>query len=494
MSEFSLPGYEILEKVADGGMATIWKARQVSLDRIVAIKVLAPHFLADPEAMERFQREAQAAARLSHPGLIQVYDAGQAAGTVYYVMEYVPGRPLGEVLVKHGRFNEENTLALAECLAQALQYAWDRARVVHCDIKPDNIIVERDGTVRVADLGLARIMGQRAADDDDTVMGTPNYVSPEQARGEPDLDCRSDIYSLGATLYHLITGKLPFAGSPGSSAMDRHITDFLDDPVDVQPDVSPGMAALIEKMMVKDRDQRIASWADVLADLADVKEGRWPRGPRPAPGASTVRRSARRQEPVPEARSTSPGARKIVLSKKSLDGLRNKEQPAELPVVGALLTMLLWATLAAGIYVVISWQVPRGTAADFMKRKIEAAARTAAPQAARAEAAEPAPLEPSFEEPPSAEKTEAVVRWNDPTFVQGAKLYNAALEAYLQYQRTRKNPEVLKQIDAHCREAVRLFESCKGRAPAGFDLDGHISNAYHLLSDAQQSTHLGAGH
>lgn len=317
---FQLAGYEMLGKLGQGGMSMVWKARQLSLDRLVAIKTLAAEYLPDAVARERFQQEARAAARLSHPGIVQVFDAGVAGDVPYIVMEFVDGQSLGDVLEKEGKLPEEKALRMAQAVAEALGYAWQKDCIIHCDIKPDNLLISRNGEVKITDLGLARFIGlhRRAAPGGDTIVGTPNYTAPEQAEGLPDLDCRADIYSLGATLYHMVTGELPFANSTGSSAMERHINEFLADPIDVEPSLSSNVAWLIEKMMVKDRAFRPMFWNAVQEDIVAVLAGGPPGDPLPEAGKSTVLRSERRGEAVRAAgaKGTKPGIGKTLPRKR----------------------------------------------------------------------------------------------------------------------------------------------------------------------------------
>jgi len=278
MSDISIPGFEIVEKVGQGGMASVWKARQVSLDRIVAIKVLAARLAGDEEDVARFQAEARAAAKLKHPGIVQVHDANAVAGMYYFVMEYVAGYTAGDWVRRKGVLKEKDALLVAECVADALGYAWKSAGIIHCDIKPDNVMVDADGTVKVADLGLARTISAMSAEDEaDEVMGTPAYVSPEQAAGEAGLDCRTDIYALGATLYHLLTGKMLFEGQPEEKVMSLQITDTVPHPYDLNPKLSRGMCRLIEKMLAKSKDDRESNWDAVRTDIARVRKGLVPK-------------------------------------------------------------------------------------------------------------------------------------------------------------------------------------------------------------------------
>jgi hypothetical protein len=291
-------GFEVIEKLGEGGMASVWKARQVSLDRTVAIKVLSNRFMEEPDDIRRFQEEAQSAAKLKHPGIVQVYDANAEQGVYYFIMEYVAGYTVGDWVRRKGVLSEQDALSVAECVADALSYAWNHAGIIHCDIKPDNVIIDADGTVKVADLGLARTisaMGQDAdAEQESEIMGTPAYIAPEQAQGSPDLDFRADIYALGAMLYHLVTGKMMFQGCDENETMERQISDTVEDPLDVNPKLSKGLGWLVERMTAKDPDLREDSWDAVRDDIVRVRRGLLPQGKVLPDGASTVRRSARR--------------------------------------------------------------------------------------------------------------------------------------------------------------------------------------------------------
>ena len=273
MSSVDLPGFEIIEKIGTGGMATVWRARQISLDRIVAIKILSPNFSSDPLDISRFQNEAQAAAALKHAGIVQVYDANAVDGLYFFVMEYVSGYTVGEWIKRKGLLLEENALLVVECVADALKYAWDTRSLIHCDVKPDNVLVDADGSVKVSDLGLARTLSAmtRAEEEADEVLGTPYYMSPEQAQGLADLDFHTDIYSLGAMLFHMLTGQIPFHDQDIESVMELQVTTDLPAVRDINPDVSPAAAALVARMTAKSPGDRQHDWDEVLRDVADAK-------------------------------------------------------------------------------------------------------------------------------------------------------------------------------------------------------------------------------
>ena len=288
MNEIRIPGFQVLEKLGEGGMATVWKARQVSLDRVVAVKVLSSQFASDPEDVQQFQSEAQSAARLKHPGIIQVHDAGIYSGLYYFVMEYIGGYTVGDWVRRKGTLTEKDALLVADCVADALGYAWETAGIIHCDIKPDNVMVDSDGAVKVADLGLARTISGMTGIESQHIMGTPAYVSPEQASGNPKLDCRADIYSLGAMLYHLVTGTMLFHGESDEDVMELQISGNCTNPCDVVSGLSRPVCRLIEMMLAKDPAHRPADWRVVRREIARVQKGIVPRGGLPAGAQSTV--------------------------------------------------------------------------------------------------------------------------------------------------------------------------------------------------------------
>jgi serine/threonine-protein kinase len=503
---FQLPGYEIIEKLGEGGMSSVWKARQLSLDRFVAIKTLAPDFLADEDALRRFRVEALATARLNHPGIIQVFDAGESNGHPYIVMEYVDGRSLAEILIACGRLPEDEALKIVDAVAHALSYAWDRDCIMHCDVKPDNILISREGAVKVADLGLARFIGlhRSASRDGALIIGTPNYAAPEQAEGVPDLDCRADIYALGATLYHMVTGHLPFAGSAGSSAMDRNVHDFLPDPMDVVPTLSAPTAWLIEKMMIKDRAHRPNFWSIVLMDVAEVRRGRMPLDPLPAPGQSTVARSANRPrvERPDTARARQMKLRLAPEKKRPFAPVgASSGAPAPMrrsrPVESAerasarvaLAQTLFLAALAALVYAIFFLGVAerirlRPKSAQDAPVKSSFAAHTPKDDAEPSHAVDWKVESPAGATP---RRTSTAV-WRDETFLRGARAFNEAIALFKEYQSTRSDPALLSRAEALARDAVTAFEACRDRAPEGVEINEHIRNAQRLISDVRHST------
>ncbi|MCC5848714.1 MAG: serine/threonine protein kinase [Verrucomicrobia bacterium] len=291
--DFHIPGYTIVSKIAEGGMATVWKARQDKLDRVVAIKILIKDVDADKDDYQRFIYEARAAASLIHPNIVQVIDAGERDGFMYYIMEYVPGPTAGDVVSDGEPLPEERVLQIGLEVAEALDYAWRDHHVVHCDIKPDNLLLHRNGRTKVADLGLAQVTGLEGVKiDDDMTMGTPNYFSPEQALVEEDLDCRADMYALGATLYHLSTGHVPFEDLEPEEVASQQVHGQIPYPRDYNKKISHGMCCLIERLMAKDPLHRYEDWSGVMADIMAVKDGRLIKSPLASNIRSTITHKA----------------------------------------------------------------------------------------------------------------------------------------------------------------------------------------------------------
>jgi tRNA A-37 threonylcarbamoyl transferase component Bud32/tetratricopeptide (TPR) repeat protein len=275
-----IQGYEIVTKLGQGGMGAVYKARQRSLDRMVALKILAPHLAKDAAYVERFLREARAVAKLNHPNIIQGIDVGEADGHYYFAMEFVDGPTVADVMRKSGPLSEARALKITDEIAQALEHA-HRHGLVHRDVKPDNIMLTRNNEAKLCDLGLAKSSASGdpvAMNEGRVVMGTPHYISPEQAKGEHNVDTRADIYSLGATLFHMVTGRTPFVGSSPAVIMTKHLTDPVDDPRDYAQGVSEGLVLLIGKMMAKEPGDRYPDPTALLGDVRAVAQGQIPRG------------------------------------------------------------------------------------------------------------------------------------------------------------------------------------------------------------------------
>jgi predicted Ser/Thr protein kinase len=264
----------LVRKLGEGGMGVVWLARHETLDKDVAVKILPATFAADPEAVQRFLREARAAARIDHPNVVPVLDAGSADGVHYIVMAYVEGTDLQKVLARRGRLDVGDALAIAKKVAQALGAA-HRLGLVHRDIKPSNILVTRQGRVMVTDFGLAREIGAGATvTATDEILGTPQFLSPEQARGER-IDGRSDLYSLGATLYAFLAGRPPYGrGSAVSIALKHADPKERPEPLrSIVPDVPAEVEGLVEKLMAKRPEDRFQTADEVVAAVDRIKRG-----------------------------------------------------------------------------------------------------------------------------------------------------------------------------------------------------------------------------
>jgi serine/threonine-protein kinase len=258
--------YELGPRIGRGGMADVFLARDLLLDREVALKVLFPEHAIDPNFVERFRREAQSVAGLNHPNIVAVYDWGQTGNTYFMAMEYVKGKTLAAVLRQQTRFSARNAAMVAGHIAGALAYA-HRNNVVHRDIKPANILMGDNGDVKVADFGIARALdaGHDAGlTQDGAVMGTATYFSPEQAKGE-GLDLRSDLYSLGVVLYELLTGRAPFIGESALATAYKQVNEMPPSIRSLVADVPTPLEAIVAKCMTKNAEMRYAS-ADQLRD------------------------------------------------------------------------------------------------------------------------------------------------------------------------------------------------------------------------------------
>jgi serine/threonine protein kinase len=272
-----IPGYKILGKLGAGAMATVFKARQLSLDRDVAIKVLPRKFTQNPQFIERFYAEGRAAAQLNHPNIVQAYDVGKAGDYHFFVMEYVDGRTVYDDITKHKRYSEAEAIDIVIQTAEALQHAHERG-LIHRDVKPKNIMINREGVAKLADMGLARAISDKEAAEAEAgkAFGTPYYISPEQIRGEMSVGPPSDVYSLGATLYHMVTGNVPFDGKNPSAVMHKHLKAELVPPDHVNPKLSAGISEVIEMMMAKDPGKRYQTSKDLLVDLRAIRKGETP--------------------------------------------------------------------------------------------------------------------------------------------------------------------------------------------------------------------------
>jgi serine/threonine-protein kinase len=287
-----IAGFEMLDVVGRGAMGTVYRARQIALDRIVAVKILYPKLLRDEAFKARFLREARYCARLNHLHVINGIDCGEDKGYAFFAMEFVDGVTVGKLLEEKGRLPLPRGFQIVRQMAEALRYAKTH-ELVHRDIKPDNIMLTKDGMAKLCDLGLATL--ERSAKDSGgsggeeggrqrnaktttagKAVGTPHYISPEQARGAKDVDNRSDIYSLGATFYHLITGETPFSGD-ARPVMEQHVRGETRSPCELNSEIPETWGQIISKMMAKEPADRYADPDALIADLEAVARGQPPK-------------------------------------------------------------------------------------------------------------------------------------------------------------------------------------------------------------------------
>ena len=264
--------YEIRTQVGRGGMADVYLARDRLLNRRVAVKVLSPTFAADPAFVERFRREAKAAASLNHSNIVAVYDSGQEDGVSFIVMEYVNGKTLSELLRQYGTVPPMEAVRIAADIADALEFA-HRNGVVHRDVKPGNVLITPEGAVKVTDFGIARAESSDTLTKTGNVLGTATYFSPEQAQGFA-LDGRSDVYSLGVVLYEMLTGGAPFVADSPVSVAYKHVREEPVPPSRVKPDLPRALDRIVLAAMAKDVSQRYPSAQALRADLLRFERGR----------------------------------------------------------------------------------------------------------------------------------------------------------------------------------------------------------------------------
>ena len=267
-SGMAIGDFIIIKQLGAGGAGVVYLAHQISLDRPAALKILrsgAPDQSDDP--VQDLIREARSAAKLNHPNIVQAYAVGEDAGVFYFAMEYIDGETMKSVLKREGSIDAKRAADIVRQIASALQFAWDRQKLTHRDIKPDNIMYTSSGQAKLADLGLSRRAGEHSEEDDsDEVMGTPQYISPEQLTGAP-VDTRSDIYSLGATFYQFVTGRFPYEGPDVNEIAKQHVIGNLTPPREVNYNVPEEINRIIVKMMARYPEQRYQSPGEVAKEL-----------------------------------------------------------------------------------------------------------------------------------------------------------------------------------------------------------------------------------
>ncbi|HYG78031.1 MAG TPA: protein kinase [Planctomycetota bacterium] len=269
--------YKLLEKLGEGGMGSVYKAQETLANRTVALKVLRKNLAGNQGFVERFTREAQLAGSLNHPNIVACHNAGTSRGVQFLVMEFVDGDTLKARLKREGgKIPEKESLRIIGDVAKGLAHAHSKG-VVHRDIKPDNILLGKEGAVKISDFGTAKsFLDQESMTQTGVIIGTPHYISPEQVRADKDIDHRADLYALGGTLYQALTGRLPFDAPTALEIMRRHLQDELENPADLNPELSIGAVQIVTKLMAKAPNERYQSANELVEDIDRVLKGETP--------------------------------------------------------------------------------------------------------------------------------------------------------------------------------------------------------------------------
>lgn len=270
MSKLLAGRYELIEKIGEGGMAVVYKAKDRLLNRYVAIKILRPEFTQDEQFLESFKRESQAAAGLQHPNIVSIYDVGRTGNINFIVMELVDGRPLSDLIKEKGRLDYKTTIDIAKQMASALSIA-HKHQIIHRDVKPHNIMITSDGVAKLTDFGIARAVSNATmVADTSKIIGSVHYFSPEQARGAY-VDERSDIYSLGIVMFEMLTGRVPFDGETPVEVALKHINEDVPSPAKLVPGIPPALDKIVLKATDKYQTERYKSIDEMLEALKNVE-------------------------------------------------------------------------------------------------------------------------------------------------------------------------------------------------------------------------------
>lgn len=506
-----IPGYDILEKLGEGGTAVVLRARQRSLNRIVALKILSREDFRNLEMVTRFRLEAESTAKLNHPGIVQVYDAGAYEEFPFLVMEYVDGLSIDGLLSRVSQIPPGKVIDVAMQVASAMQYAWDSMRLVHCDIKPGNILMTTRGQIKVSDLGVSRLLGRPAHHlDKDMITGTPYYCSPEQVRGD-ELSAASDIYSLGCTLYHMLTGQIPFQEFQDEEVLEKQGVETIPDLLDIDPTIPLELVWLVDKMLMWGRGDRVSDWQELLEDLQMVQAGHHPeRLPEEAEGGGTLSRSPDRPlPPPPHLRHTISGARRqIVVPKKEIPGgsLSRAKEPSPLrrTVVGLLRILLLGALIYGAIFFVQyrkssqsdllqsdSTEMPPRTLVQSKEELMVDQVDSQMPSVPkpRVEHEERQPVLRSVAQP--AEEVEmGDISWpGRSAYNQAAKQLRAAQQEYLLFRRD-DDQDRLDTVEDIARQGLDILEDLQKKYPNHSKVDETLRKGYQIIFNARQSRHL----
>jgi serine/threonine-protein kinase len=275
----NIPGFEIISRLGVGGMSVVWKAKETATGNIFAVKVLNREFTSNKEDLEQFKKEEFMMEKIDHPGIVKSYKMLNIGEMWCFIMEYVDGYNFGQLLQRKQHLSEYDCLLICQCIAASLDFVWNEHKIIHCDIKPENIMITSRGEIKLTDLGLCdsvKTITTETIKPTEYILSTPAYVSPEQIYKDVQIDFRADIYSLAATLYHLATGRVIYPKLNSEETMRAHCDETKKgkSPRYYHPELSIQFCQLLERMLVKDRDCRIGSWQEVfnLAQMAENKE------------------------------------------------------------------------------------------------------------------------------------------------------------------------------------------------------------------------------
>lgn len=345
--------YEVISKLGSGGMADVFLARDRLLGREVALKVLSSRYAHDEQFVERFRREASSAAGLNHPSIVQIYDRGEAEGTYYIAMEYLEGRSLKEIILKYAPLSPDLVISVSVQILEALRFA-HRRDVIHRDIKPQNIIVDNEGRVKVTDFGIARAGSASTMTEVGSILGTAHYLSPEQAQGQ-SVEAASDLYSLGVVMYEMVTGRLPFDGDNPVGIAMQHVHETPVSPRSIVPDLPENLEAVILRALGKTPTERYITAQAFLDDLKRVQRGEAIRPP-----------EVFAEEPTrvisPEAAAAAAAAhsqptqvrRRPPAGMEPLPVYDEEEPPRRFNIWPWILVLVLILALAGGAYAILS--------------------------------------------------------------------------------------------------------------------------------------------
>lgn len=360
--------YKILEKVGTGGMASVYKAQDILLDRIVAVKVLHAKYGDDHDFVVRFRQEAQAAAKLSHPNIVNIYDVGYDENVHYIVMEFVRGETLKEYIEKHGHLPINTSIQIAFNIGEALENAHANG-IVHCDIKPHNILVTETGRIKVADFGIARAINS-VENSDRTVLGSVHYFSPEQASGG-HIDERTDIYSLGVVMYEMMTGIVPFEGDTAISIALKHVQDDIPLPTKYNRRIPRLVEQVILKAMSKNPDDRFQSIGEMMSELRLSQGFINTNGARPIISKGTYNFGTQKIQPIKEKElpEEAPKKKKNIFTR-FMDYISNHSQKTIIiGMLGVFLVAFVWAFFSFGNF----WSTEDITVPNVTGKQVEIA-------------------------------------------------------------------------------------------------------------------------